>query len=113
MPIYVYKCFENEHVFEKKQKFSDAPIAECPECGSAVRKVINSVGIVFKGSGFYVTDNRGSNSAAPSTKKNDGENTGGGDNGEKSAEKIPKANAAKSESTKKSKADSKSAETTG
>ena len=78
MPTYVYKCIENgkctedDYIFEKKQRFSDPPVAECPRCGGAVRKVINSVGVVFKGSGFYVTDNRGSNSAAPSTKKSDG-----------------------------------------
>ena len=87
MPTYVYKCKENEHIFEMKQRFSDPPLAECPECGSDVRKLINSVGVVFKGSGFYVTDNRGKNSASPSTGSN-GKEAGSGDkvgseNGEK------------------------------
>jgi predicted nucleic acid-binding Zn ribbon protein len=40
---------------------ADAPLAECPICGGSVRRVVGSVGVVFKGSGFYVTDNRGSN----------------------------------------------------
>ncbi len=58
MPTYVYKCIPNEHVFEKKQKFSDAPLTECIVCGEEVRKVVNSVGIVFKGSGFYINDSK-------------------------------------------------------
>lgn len=58
MPTYVYKCIPNEHVFEKKQKFSDAPLTECIICGEDVRKVVNSVGIVFKGSGFYINDSK-------------------------------------------------------
>lgn len=102
MPTYVYKCIENEHIFEKKQRFSDPPIAECPECGSTVRKLINSVGVVFKGSGFYVTDNRGSNSAAPSTKKSDsGEGAAKAENGSGSAEtKADSSTAAKKSETK-------------
>ena len=76
MPTYVYKCEENEHVFEKKQRFSDPPLSECPECGSSVRKLINSVGIVFKGSGFYVTDNRGKNSARPGKSSSDDASSG-------------------------------------
>ena len=58
MPIYMYKCTECENRFEIRQRFSDDPISECPVCEGSVRRVINSVGVVFKGSGFYVTDNR-------------------------------------------------------
>ena len=52
MPIYEYKC-ENGHVFDVLQKMSDDPLAECIECGATVRKVLQPVGISFKGSGFY------------------------------------------------------------
>jgi putative FmdB family regulatory protein len=46
-------------MFEARQRMSDDPLTECPSCDEeALRRVINSVGIVFKGSGFYVTDNR-------------------------------------------------------
>lgn len=56
MPIYEYKC-EKCGRFEKLQKFSDEPLKECPTCGSSVQKIMStSVGIVFKGSGFYSTD---------------------------------------------------------
>lgn len=68
MPTYVYKCAHCGHTFEARQKMADNPLTECPSCDeSALRRVINNVGIVFKGSGFYVTDNRnGRNGAAPS-----------------------------------------------
>ena len=55
MPIYEYKC-ENGHVFDVMQKMSDDPLAECVKCRAPVRKVLQPVGISFKGSGFYSTD---------------------------------------------------------
>jgi putative FmdB family regulatory protein len=60
VPTYQYVCTnpEGKHEFERVQSFSDAPVSECPECGSPVRKVYGSVGVVFKGSGFYRTDSR-------------------------------------------------------
>ena len=65
MPTYEYACTnpEGKHQFEVVQSFSDAPVTECPECGFPVRKVYGSVGVVFKGSGFYRTDSRKSASA--------------------------------------------------
>ena len=57
MPIYTYRCESCGVQFERNQKFSDAPLAWCPECGKkSLRKVYTPVGIVFKGSGFYATD---------------------------------------------------------
>lgn len=58
MPLYVYKCNNCEHQFEVRQRFSDEPLTDCPKCGGHIRRVINPVGVVFKGSGFYVTDSR-------------------------------------------------------
>lgn len=58
MPTYDYECGLCDHAFERKQRFDEEPIAECPECGGKSRRVINSVPIIFKGSGFYITDNR-------------------------------------------------------
>ena len=55
MPIYEYKC-ENGHVFDVMQKMSEDPLTTCVECGAPVRKVLQPVGISFKGSGFYSTD---------------------------------------------------------
>jgi putative FmdB family regulatory protein len=60
--------------FSAKQSFSDAPIAVCPECSGPTHKVIGPVGVVFKGSGFYVNDSRSSSSTLTSPgKKKDGE----------------------------------------
>lgn len=56
MPLYEYECNDNGHRFERIQKFSDPPIAVCPTCGSAVRKLLSSPAIQFKGSGWYITD---------------------------------------------------------
>ena len=62
MPTYQYACTECAHAFEQFQSFSDASLTECPECQGRLRKVYNAVGVVFKGSGFYRTDSRGSSS---------------------------------------------------
>jgi putative FmdB family regulatory protein len=56
MPLYEYQCEACGHRFEKIQKFSDAPERVCPTCGGAVRKLMSSPAIQFKGSGFYITD---------------------------------------------------------
>lgn len=59
MPTYEYACRKCRHVFEKQQSMSAAPLKRCPECGGAVRRVINGgLGAVFKGRGFHQTDRR-------------------------------------------------------
>ena len=59
MPIYTYRCESCGVQFERHQFFKDAPLKRCPECNkNSLRKVIGPVGVVFKGSGFYATDNR-------------------------------------------------------
>jgi putative FmdB family regulatory protein len=68
VPTYQYACTNPDckHEFELVQSFTDAPASECPVCGSPVRKVYGSVGVVFKGSGFYRTDSRASSSSSSS-----------------------------------------------
>ncbi len=58
MPIYEYECSVCNWHFERKQRFDAEPIALCPKCQGKARRVIHSVPIIFKGSGFYTTDNR-------------------------------------------------------
>ena len=58
MPTYQYACRDCDHRFEAVQSFSDGSLTECPACAGKLRKVFSSVGIVFKGSGFYRTDSR-------------------------------------------------------
>ena len=58
MPTYQYTCKACGEPLEVVQSFHDAPLTECPHCGGELRKVFSSVGVVFKGSGFYRTDSR-------------------------------------------------------
>ena len=69
MPTYQYVCTnpEDKHEFEVVQSFSDPSVTECPQCGAPVRKVYGSVGVVFKGSGFYRTDSRSGSSSGGSS----------------------------------------------
>ena len=64
MPTYEYLCQDCDQPLEVFQSFSDAALTECPACGGTLRKVYGSVGVVFKGSGFYRTDSRDAKSAA-------------------------------------------------
>jgi putative FmdB family regulatory protein len=58
MPTYQYRCTSCDTELEAVQRFTDDPLTVCPECDGSLRKVFNAVGVVFKGSGFYATDNR-------------------------------------------------------
>ena len=62
MPIYEYQCEKCGVRFERLQHMSADPVSSCPECAGPVHRVITTVGVIFKGSGFYVTDNRSSSS---------------------------------------------------
>lgn len=69
MPIYEYQCKACGVRFERVQRFSDDPVRICPECGGEVYRLLQPVGIIFKGSGFYVTDHRSSSSTTTAGKK--------------------------------------------
>jgi putative FmdB family regulatory protein len=99
MPTYTYRCDSCGHGFEAVQRFSDDPLTECPECGASIRRVIQPVGVVFKGSGWYITDSR---------PKSSGEGADGAAK-PKSAEKAEAP--AKSESGEKSDAPAKTEKT--
>jgi putative FmdB family regulatory protein len=72
VPIYTYACSQCGQTIEKRQSFSDAPLTTCEGCGGDLRKVIHPVGIVFKGSGWYVNDSR-SSSKSTTAASSDGE----------------------------------------
>jgi putative FmdB family regulatory protein len=75
MPTYTYRCTSCGVEFDKYQSFSDDPLVKCPECGKkTLRKLFVPIGIIFKGKGFYATDNR-SPSGQSSTPKEKKENT--------------------------------------
>lgn len=69
MPTYQYACKACEHRFEQVQSFSDPSLTQCPECGGKLHKVYGSVGVVFKGSGFYRTDSRAGNKSSVAAEK--------------------------------------------
>ncbi len=64
MPTYEYECNLCQHRFERRQHFDEEPVASCPECQGRARRVIHSIPIIFKGSGFYITDSRKGSSHA-------------------------------------------------
>ncbi|MCR8692845.1 FmdB family transcriptional regulator [Rhodococcus pyridinivorans] len=66
MPTYSYACTTCDNKFDIVQSFSDDSLTECPQCEGKLRKLFNSVGIVFKGSGFYRTDSRSGSTASES-----------------------------------------------
>ncbi|MGW4974950.1 FmdB family zinc ribbon protein [Streptomyces mirabilis] len=69
MPTYQYQCTECGEGLEAVQKFTDNALTECPNCGGRLKKVFSAVGIVFKGSGFYRNDSRGSSSSSSPASK--------------------------------------------
>ncbi len=77
MPTYEYKCNECEHVFEELQSINAEPVATCPECGGTVQRLIGGgAGLIFKGSGFYLTDyknNKNGSSASSGTNGHSGD----------------------------------------
>lgn len=78
MPTYSYRCTECGTERDVRQSFSDDPLTVCPDCGGALRKLFSSVGVVFKGSGFYHNDSRASRTSstgATSAKKNSSESS--------------------------------------
>jgi len=99
MPIYIYRCENCGVQFERQQKFSDPPLKRCPECDkNALRKVYQPVGIVFKGSGFYSTDNRspsGRGRSKSSTKSEEAESKSS--KSDKTSTKSESSNAGKSD----------------
>ncbi|BDT95766.1 MULTISPECIES: FmdB family zinc ribbon protein [Nocardia] len=71
MPTYSYACTQCDNRFDIVQSFTDEALTVCSECSGKLRKLFNSVGIVFKGSGFYRTDSRGGSTTASEPAKSD------------------------------------------
>ena len=91
MPTYQYACTECDHRFDAVQSFSDPSLTECPVCGGKLRKVFSSVGIVFKGSGFYRTDSRSGSGSAVAKAESGSEGSGSTSTETKTEKKADKA----------------------
>ena len=86
MPVYEYECGSCRHRFEKKQGFHDEPKADCPQCQGKAKRLIRASPVIFKGSGFYVTDHRPAQAKNPASEP-------------PKVKKEPSADKGKSEST--------------
>ena len=98
MPTYQYVCTnaEDKHEFEVVQSFSDPSVTECPQCGAPVRKVYGSVGVVFKGSGFYRTDSRAGASSGSSSNGAAAKKESSGDGSSSSTSSTPSSSSTSS-----------------
>ena len=106
MPVYEYRCKECGYEFDKHQSFSEARLSDCPNCEAkgALRKVFGNVGVTFKGSGFYRTDSRSTDSSSLSSNgSKNGAKPSEGKSEQKSETKAA-ASTAKSESKSAAKA---------
>jgi len=107
MPLYEYQCDACAHRFEVIQKFSDAPIDVCPKCGGAVKKLLSSPAIQFKGTGWYITDYAKSGKSESRKDSNSSSNEKSGEKRSDSGSDAKKEG--KSESASESKSGSESA----
>ncbi len=98
MPTYQYACTECGHAFEQFQSFSDHALTECPQCQGRLRKLFNAVGVVFKGSGFYRNDSRGTTATSEAGSSEKSSEKPGEKSSDKPATKTPEK-AASSSST--------------
>ena len=99
MPTYAYRCTACGHRFDAVQRMTDDPLTECPSCGGLVRRTIQNVPVVFKGSGWYVTDSRKSNgSTAKDSAPAESDAPAATGTGEKASEKAKSAKTEKKES---------------
>ncbi|MEV0454624.1 FmdB family zinc ribbon protein [Catellatospora methionotrophica] len=107
MPTYQYACTACGHQLEAVQSFADEPLTECPTCEGTLRKLFSSVGVVFKGSGFYRTDSRGSGSAtapaaAGSSSAGSSSSSGSSSSGSSSSSSTPSSTTSASSSASSS-----------
>ena len=98
MPTYPYACTACDHRFEQVQAFSDPSLTECPVCRGRLRKVFSSVGIVFKGSGFYRNDARAGAGSSSEAASSSGESKGSSDGGTKTESGATSESGTKSDS---------------
>jgi putative FmdB family regulatory protein len=124
MPTYGYRCGSCGHEFEILQRITDQPLATCPKCGGKLSKMLYPAGIIFKGSGYYTTDYKGSgngsagssNGVAPASTSEGGseskpETKSESKSDSKSDSKVETKSESKSESNSKPKSESKSGST--
>lgn len=108
MPTYQYACTACDHRFDAVQSFSDASLTECPECGGKLRKLYGSVGVVFKGSGFYRTDSRSEGKSSTAASSSSEKSSSDKSSSEKSSSTTSSSSSSSTSSDKASAAKSSS-----
>lgn len=98
MPTYSYRCTACDHAFDIQQSFTDDALGVCPECKGALRKVFNTIGVTFQGSGFYRTDSRAEASGA---KKSSDSSSGASSSSSTTSTATPAAKPAAKKAEKK------------
>lgn len=106
MPTYQYRCTECGEDLEAVQSFHDEPLTVCPTCQGRLRKVFSPIGIAFKGSGFYKTDNRSSASVPAAKSTGDGSQAEGAKSGDSSSNGSSGSSSSDSSSSDSSKSSS-------
>ncbi|WP_026255795.1 FmdB family zinc ribbon protein [Mycobacterium sp. 155] len=98
MPTYSYACTECGNRFDAVQAFSDDALTTCPKCSGRLRKLFGSVGVVFKGSGFYRTDNRESGKSSSNGSAKSGESSSSSEKASSSSSSSSSSNSSSSSS---------------
>jgi putative FmdB family regulatory protein len=89
VPTYSYRCTECDTAFDIQQAFTDDALTDCPTCQGRLRKVYNSIGVTFNGSGFYRTDSRSSGKSKDSGSSDSGSSQSGSSGSASSSESKP------------------------
>ena len=115
MPTYEYRCKSCGHELEAVQSFSDDALTECPVCAGPLRKVFGSIGITFKGSGFYKTDSRAGSKSSSSSSDGAGKDTSSADSssGDSTKKEAAASDSGSSSSGSTSSSSSSSGSTSG
>ncbi len=103
MPTYEYECKKCGHLFERFQSMMEDPVKVCPECGGKVKRLISSgAGLIFKGSGFYITDYKKASTSVQGPTKNKDESSGSESSSTKGKNKEVKTDSSKPSNKKNS-----------
>jgi putative FmdB family regulatory protein len=99
VPTYSYACTECDNRFDAVQAFTDDALSTCPQCSGRLRKLFNSVGVVFKGSGFYRTDSRDSSKTSGSSKSESSGSAGSEKSSSSDSSAAPSTSSSESKSS--------------
>ena len=112
MPTYSYRCRDCDVAFEIQQSFDEDSLTDCPQCGGGLRKLFNTVGVVFKGSGFYRTDSRAGAGSSGGTGSS-GNSSGGSSSGSSSGGSSSSGSSSSSPSSSSSASSSSGSSSSG